>query len=167
MALEGDTITTNKSVSLTSRSNKGVRYSFKFHPPKEIFKIKLKGKTKKGNPFQRIGDKLIKRETLLVRIIFVRNHYTVAKGRTSYAVFTVENYGGDEVVDFKCFGSLIVVERQSRRMGRALRGRRASFFVTFRGKAHVTKGETVTTVVSVKGRKSGSKSVISVPFLVV
>ena len=71
------------------------------------------------------------------------------------------------MVDFKCFGSLIVVERQSRRMGRALRGRRASFFVTFRGKAHVTKGETVTTVVSVKGRKSGSKSVISVPFLVV
>ena len=167
VTLEGDTITTKKPISLTSKSRKGIRYSFKFYPPNEIFKIKLKGKTNKGNPFQRISIKPIRHETLFVQMIFARNHGTVPKGRTSYAVFAVENVGSDEVVDFKSFGTLGTVERLSRRMGRARKGRVASFAVTFRGSAEAAKGATVTIVVSVKGRKSGSKSVIPVQFLVV
>ena len=166
VTLEGDTVTTKKPISLTSKSKKGIRYSVKFYPPNETFKIKLKGKTKKEIPFKVSPIKPIKHKTLLVQIIYARNHNTVPKGRASYAVFAIENVGSDEVADFKSFGILGTVERLSRRMGRACKGRVASFSVTFRGSAKAAKGTTVIIVVSVKGRKSGSKSLISIPFLV-
>ncbi len=167
VTLEGDIITTSKPVSLTSKGLKGFRHSFKFYPPNHIFKIKLKGKTRKGNLFQRICHTPINPETLLLSVIFARNHYTVAMGRTSFVIFTVENFGNDELVDFKSFGNLATVKRQSRKVGRARKGRSASFSVSFTGNTKVTIGMTVTIVVSVKGRNSGSKSVMSVPFLVV
>ena len=91
----------------------------------------------------------------------------MAQGNSGYVIFMIENFGNDEMVDIKAFGSLGTVERQSRKMGRVRKGRRTSFSVTFRGNSKATKGMTVTIVVSVKGRNSGSKAVMSVPLLVV
>ena len=167
ITLQGDVIKTSKPVSLTSKDKQGIRHSFKFYPPNQIFKIKLKGQTKKGNPFERICHSPIKPETLLVKILFARNDYTIPQGGTGYVIFTIENFGNNDVVDITSFGSLGTVERQSRKFSRVRKGRRSSFSVRFRGNAKATKGVTVTIVVSVKGRNSGSKSVMSVPLLVV
>ena len=167
VTLEGDVIKMSKPVSLTSKDKRGIRHSFKFYPPNQIFKIKLKGRTKKGNSFERICHTRIKPETLLVKVLFARNDYTISQGSTGYVIFTIENFGNDDVVDITSFGSLGTVERQSQAMRRVRKGRRTSFSVTFRGNPKATRGVTVTIVVSVKGRISGSKSVMSVPLLVV
>ena len=157
----------SRPVSLKSKDRKGIRHSFKFYPPNQIFKIKLKGRTKKGNSFERVSHSPIKPESLLVNVMFARNDYTISQGRTGYVIFMIENVGNDEVVDITSFGSLGTVERQSRAMSRIRKGRKTPFSVTFRGNTKAERGVTVTVVVSVKGRKSGSKSVMSVPLLVV
>lgn len=167
MDLCGDVITTTRSVSFTSKDKKGIRHSFKFFPPNQVFKIKLKGRTKKGHGFERISHSPIKPETLIVKVLFARNDYTLTQGGTGYVIFTIENYGESEVVDITSFGSMGTVERQSRNEARVRKGRKTSFSVSFRGKTKATTGVTVTIVVSVKGRNSGSKAVMSVPLLVV
>ena len=167
ISLQGDVITTSGPVSLTPKDNKGIRHSFKFHPPNQIFKIKLKGRTKMGNPFERICHSPIKPGTLLVKVLFARNDYTISQGRTGYVLFMIENFGNTEMVDIKSHASPGNVESQSRTLGRVRQGRRTSFSVSFRGNAKAIRGVTVTVVVSVKGRASGSKSVTSVPLLVV
>ena len=167
VTLQGDVITTSRPVSLTSKDRKGIRYSFKFYPPNQVFKIKLKGRTKKGNSFERICHSPIKPESLVVKVLFARNDYTMSQGGTGYVIFMIENFGNDEVVDMTSFGSFGTVERQSRAMNRVRKGRQTTFSVTFRGNTKAVRGVTVTIVVSVKGRRSGSKSVMSVPLLVV
>ncbi|XP_046850766.1 von Willebrand factor A domain-containing protein 7-like [Xenia sp. Carnegie-2017] len=167
VTLRGDVITTTRPTSLSAKDSKGIRHSFKFHPPNQIFKIKLKGLTKKGNSFERISHSPIKTETLIVKILFARNDFTLKQGNTCYIIFTVQNFGNNEVVDFKSLGNLGTVERQSRKFGRIRKGRKTSFAVTFRGKLKATPGMTVTVVVSVTGRSSGSVAKMSVPLLVV
>ncbi|XP_046851457.1 von Willebrand factor A domain-containing protein 7-like [Xenia sp. Carnegie-2017] len=167
VTLGGDVITSTRPTSFSAKDSKGIRYSFKFHPPNQIFKIKLKGLTKKGNSFERISKTPVKAETLIVKVLYARNDFTLKHGSTTFLIFSIENFGNNEVVDFKSFGNLGTVKSQNRKFGLARKGRETSFAVTFRGKPKATPGMTVTVVVSVTGRSSGSVAKVSVPLLVV
>ncbi|XP_046850361.1 hemicentin-1-like isoform X1 [Xenia sp. Carnegie-2017] len=167
VTLYGDVITSTRPTSLSAKDSKGIRHLFKFHPPNQIFKIQLKGLTKKGNSFERISKTPVKAETLIVKVLYARNDFTLKHESTTYLIFSIENFGNNEVVDFKSFGNLGTVERQSRKFGLVRKGRKTSFVVTFRGKPKATPGMTMTVVVSVTGRSSGSVAKMSVPLLVV
>lgn len=82
-------------------------------------------------------------------------------------IFTIENFGDTEVVDIKAFANMGTIEKLSRKIARIRKGRRSSFSVKFRAIATATKGDTVTIVVLVKGRDSGSNAVTSVATMVV
>ena len=167
MTLEGERLKISQPVSLKSEGKNGVRQLFTFTPPGQLFKIKLKGTTKNGNPFERISHNVIKSESLLVKVLFAKNDFTVPQGASTFLLFLVENYGNNEVIDVRLFGSLGTVQRVSRNSVFVRKRRKSSFTVTFSAKATAEKGITITIVVLVKGKSSGSKSTLSVPLLVV
>lgn len=167
MALDGNLLKTGKPVSLKSEDKAGIRHSFTFTPPGQLFKIKLKGKTKKGNSFERVCHNAIKSETLLIKVLYVKNDFAIPRGGSSFVIFTIENHGNSEIVEIRVFGSMGKVERISKTSVVIRKRRQSSFSVKYTSDATAVQGVTITIVASVKGKSSGSKSTLSIPLLVV
>ena len=154
-----------QTCSLQRKDKIGIRQSLTFVLPLVVFNIKLTGKTKKGQQFERICHNSINSESLLIKILYAKNDYTVSSGKSTFIIFTVQNLGAAETVHFEATGSLgttSVKGRKSRRLRR-----RTSFTVIITTDKNTAKGITTTVVAWAKGGKSKSKASISVPLLVV
>ena len=64
------------------------------------FKLKLKGMTQKGYPFERISHKIHKTTTAILRGTYASNYYTLTLGRTTFIRFQLCNFGATETFDF-------------------------------------------------------------------
>ena len=63
-------------------------------------KLKLKGTTQKGFPFERISHKIHKTTTAVLRGTYASNYYTLPLGRTTFIRFQLCNFGASETFDF-------------------------------------------------------------------
>ena len=70
------------------------------HAPGQPFKLKLKGATQKGYPFERISHKIHKTTTAVLRGTYASNYYTLPLGRTTFIRFQLCNFGATETFDF-------------------------------------------------------------------
>ena len=73
---------------------------FNAHANGRPFKLKLKGTTQKGYPFERISHKIHKTTTAVLRGTYASNYYTLPLGRTTFIRFQLCNFGATETFDF-------------------------------------------------------------------
>ncbi|CAH3164627.1 unnamed protein product [Porites lobata] len=73
---------------------------FNAHAHGQPFKLKLKGMTQKGYPFERISHKIHKTTTAILRGTYASNYYTLTLGRTTFIRFQLCNFGATETFDF-------------------------------------------------------------------
>ena len=73
---------------------------FNAHAHGQPFKLKLKGMTQKGYPFERISHKIHKTTTAILRETYASNYYTLSLGRTTFIRFQLCNFGATETFDF-------------------------------------------------------------------
>lgn len=69
-------------VGITPRGS-GAHFMASFSLPGQPFKIKLKGNTRGGNPFERISRNLVKPKAGVLRTLRARNDFTLPVGRRS------------------------------------------------------------------------------------
>ena len=120
----------------------------------EKFKIRLQGITKENYLFQRVSEKTVKAQPILVRALYGDRDYTVINGRRMLMIFEVLNRGPPAVFKFDCvtkIGSPILATKQ-RRIWR--RGYFRVHYIAPKGKQF--QGKVDQLVVSVRGVKDPS-----------
>lgn len=138
-----------RDVTLTPDSE-GVRYTATLTSPSSPFKLKIKGTTKSGNPFERISRGVEEPKSIQLRIFYSGDEFTLKRGEISTVTFRLYNSArvnkriNIEVKDTLGFAG------NPRRNNRTLRkGRRAFFRIEFTTPRNATVGAKDTALVSV------------------
>jgi hypothetical protein len=79
-----------RDIQLTPDS-RGVHYIANFTPPSRPFKLKIKGTTKSGNPFERISRSIVEPKYIQLRVLHSDNDFTLRRGKTSNVTFHLLN----------------------------------------------------------------------------
>ena len=124
--------------------------------PVRSFKLKLKGTTRGGYPFERISRQTVKPTTAVLRGKYASNEYTLPLGRVTYTHFQLCNFGNTETFDVTVVKdklSYVITPRLNPK--RVIKGRCVIFSV----RARATRSQDVETTdfvfVVAKGRLSG------------
>jgi len=126
-------------------------FNTSFSSFKETFKIRLRGRTIEGYAFQRLSEKTVKAQPILVRALYGDRDYTVFNGKKILLIFEVLNRGPSAVFKFDCVAKIgtPILRMKKRRIWR--RGYfRLNYFAP-RGSQY--KGHVDQLVVSVRGTK--------------
>ena len=121
---------------------------------KDVFKVRLRGKTNEGYLFQRLSEKTIQAQPILVRALYGDRDYTVFNGKKMLLIFEVLNRGKPATFLFDCVAKLgtPILPYRKRRIWR--RGYfRVNFFAP---KGSQFRGRTDQLVISVKGVKGAA-----------
>ena len=118
---------------------------------KDTFKIRLRGQTVQGYAFQRLSEKTVKAQPIMVRALYGDRDYTVVNGKKMLLIFEVLNRGPSTVVKFDCIAKIgtPLLRTKSRRLWR--RGYFRLHYYAPKG-SHF-KGKVDQLVVSVRGVK--------------
>eukprot|EP00794_Sanderia_malayensis_P007841 gene7841-8690_t len=133
------------------RSKGSSVFNTTFKSFKESFKVRLRGATKEGYVFQRLSEKTVKAQPILVRSLYGDRDYTVIQGKKMLLIFEVLNRGKPATFLFDCICKLgtPILPFKKRRIWR-----RGYFRINyFAPKGAQYKGVTDQLVVSVKGLK--------------
>ncbi|XP_065070187.1 hemicentin-1-like isoform X2 [Rhopilema esculentum] len=118
----------------------------------ETFKIRIRGRTIEGYAFQRLSEKTVKAQPIMVRALYGDRDYTVLNGRKMLLIFEVLNRGPGAVFKFDCIAKYgtPLLRTKSRRI------RRRGYFRLhyFAPKGSHYKGRVDQLVVSVRGVKN-------------
>ena len=79
------------SIKPTPHDEAGVRYSFTFNPPKEQFKIMVKGQTTQNKTFQRVSQRANQMKPLVLKEFFNSGRYTIKQGGSTYIMLYLFN----------------------------------------------------------------------------
>ena len=141
-------------------------YYLNAHVPS--FKLKLKGTTQNGYPFERISRKTARPTTAVLRVKYASNLYTLPLGRTTFIHFLVCNSGATEMFHIEVLEDRLgyIVRRgrhrssKRRKAGKlVIKGRCVLFFVYAKATRSEDVGKTDPIYFILKGQKS--KVVIS------
>lgn len=141
-------------------------YHLNAHVPS--FKLKLKGTTQNGYPFERISRKTARPTTAVLRVKYASNLYTLPLGRTTFIHFLVCNSGATEMFHIEVLEDRLgyIVRRgrhrssKRRKAGKlVIKGRCVLFFVYAKATRSEDVGKTDPIYFILKGQKS--KVVIS------
>ena len=126
--------------------------SFPSFPDK--FKIRLQGMTKENYLFQRVSEKTVVAQPILVRALYGDRDYTVINGKRMLMIFEVLNRGKPAVYKFDCVAKVgsPVLGSQQRRIWR--RGYFRVHYIAPKGRQF--QGKVDQLVVSVRGVKDSS-----------
>ncbi|XP_031568657.1 von Willebrand factor A domain-containing protein 7-like [Actinia tenebrosa] len=139
-----------QNVNLTSNDTDGKRYIATFLPPTRPLKLKIKGITKHGNPFERISHYIIQPKSVLLGLFFCKTENTIKRGGKSTTVFRLYNAAPvdkDLVIKVRDKRGFAQPLRRTRR--RIRRGRMGFFSVSFRAPTNVAIGTDNTATVIV------------------
>ena len=147
-----------RDVPLQSRSGDRVHFTAIITPAasKPFFKLKLKGNTQSGNPFERISHQVIKPTTAVLRAKRASNDYTLPLRRNTFIHFQLCNFGNTEIFNVAVVKDRLRYIDRSRLPSpkRVIKGR----CVTIAVRARATRQEDVETTDSVfviaKGKSS-------------
>ena len=124
-------------------------FNTSFSSFKDTFKIRLRGQTREGYPFQRLSEKTVKAQPILVRALYGDRDYTVLNGKKMLLIFEVLNRGPSSVFKFDCIAKIgtPILRTKSRRIWR--RGYFRLHYYAPKGSQY--KGRVDQLVVSVRG----------------
>lgn len=86
-------------ITLQSRDSNHFTASYTPSASARAFKLKLKGNTRGGNPFERISRQTIKPTTAVLRGKYASNDYTLPLNRVTFIHFQLCNFGANEIFD--------------------------------------------------------------------
>jgi hypothetical protein len=137
-----------RDIQLTP-DRRGVHYIATFTPPSRPFKLKIKGTTKSGNPFERISRSIVEPKSIQLRVLHSSDDFTLHKGKTSTITFHLFNAANvNKVVNIRVKDRLGYA-RVLRNVRRIRRGRAAFFRVSFTTPLSAAPGTCDTAVVTV------------------
>ena len=127
-------------------------FNTSFSSFRETFKIRLRGRTREGYRFQRLSEKTVKAQPILVRALYGDRDYTVVNGRKMLLIFEVLNRGPSSVFKFDCIAKIgtPILRTKRRRIWR--RGYFRLHYYAPKGSHY--KGHVDQLVVSVRGTKN-------------
>lgn len=132
----------------------GAHFSASFTPPSEPFKLKLRGKTKKGYSFERNSHSTVHPSHALIRVLYARNEYTIPAGGSGFVMFVVYNTGPTEIFDIKVKDRLKYVAHLRRTSITVRQGRKSFFSVTFKAPSSAPRGGSDEVLATITGRTS-------------
>ena len=82
----------------TPHDEAGVRYSFTFNPPKEKFKIMVKGQTTQNKTFQRVSPRANQMKPLVLKEFYNSGRYSIKqRGSTYIMLYLFNGMNSDQV----------------------------------------------------------------------
>ncbi|KAL9960335.1 hypothetical protein ACROYT_G033781 [Oculina patagonica] len=132
----------------------GAHFSASFTPPLVPFRLVLKGKTKKGNKFERSSHSIVTPSNVLIRVLYAKEEYTVPAKGNGYVMFIVYNNGPSEVFDVNVKDTEKFKASLLRPTITVRKGRTSFFSVSFTAKSPATPGGTDAVLVTVTGKTS-------------
>ena len=140
----------------TLQSRNGVHFFASVVAPTQVFKLKLRGNTRSGNPFQRISRHIIEPSKVLLRVLSASNDYTLPHNGITFVHFQLCNHGHRErfqVTVKDKLGYLV-----TRRIGSRIARRNSCPILAVRARATRTEdiGKTESIFIVVKGTKTGT-----------
>lgn len=151
MSMDGRRLST---ATVTPHGTSGAHFSSSFTPPSVPFKLKLKGTTKKGYPFERNSHTTVHPSHALIRVLYARNEYTVPAGGSGFVMFVVYNTGPTEIFDIKVKDLLKYVAHLRRKSIVVRQGRTSFFSVTFKAPSSAARGSGDDVLATITGRTS-------------
>ncbi len=133
------------------RSKGASVFNTTFKSFKDEFKVRLTGKTIEGYLFQRLSEKTVRAQPILVRALYGDRDFTVLQGKKMLLIFEVLNRGKPATFKFDCVAKIgtPIMPYKKRRIWR-----RAYFRINyFAPKGSHYRGVTDQLVASVKGLK--------------
>jgi len=148
----------NHISDVTLQSRDGVHFTASITPraPAHAFKLKLKGTTRSGNPFERISRQKIKPTTAVLRGKYASNDYTLPLGRVTFIHFQLCNFGATEIFDVAVVKDKMgyVISSRLSRVKRVMKDRCVTISVRTRATRPQDVDKTDTVFVIAKGRVS-------------
>ena len=151
MSMDGRRLGTT---TVTPHGTSGAHFSASFTPPSAPFKLKLKGKTKKGFTFERNSHNTVRPSHALIRVLYARNEYTIPAGGRGFVMFVVYNTGSTETFDIKVKDRLKYVARLRRTAITVRKGRKSFFSFTFKAPSSAARGGSDEVLATITGRTS-------------
>ena len=146
-----------RDVAIQSQGQGRFTADFTPHSSVRSFKLKLKGTTQKGYPFERISQKIGSTTTAVAWVKYASNDHTLPLDQTTFVHFQVCNFGATEFFD--CVVSKDKLDYLLRRRLspiRAYKGRCRTIVVTAKATRSEDVGKTDAVVIILKGRTSGT-----------
>lgn len=132
----------------------GAHFSASFTPPSVPFRLVLKGKTKKGNRFERNSHSIVNPSNVLIRVLYAKEEYTVPSKGNGYVMFIVYNNGPSEVFDVHVRNTTRFTASIVRPTITVRKGRTSFFSVSFTAKRPASPGSTDAVLVTITGKTS-------------
>lgn len=136
----------------------GAHFSASFTPPSVPFRLMLKGKTKRGNKFQRNSHTVAKPSNVLIRVSYAKEEYTVPAKGNGFVMFIVHNNGPTEVFEIDVKDTERFHPTLTRSTITVRKGRKSFFSVSFKAKSPASPGGADAVLVTVTGRTSKTTS---------
>ena len=151
----------------TLQSRDSVHFTASVIPPARVFKLKLRGNTRSGSPFQRISRQIIEPSKVLLRVWSASNDYTLPHNRNTFVHFQLCNYGDRErfQVTVKDRLGYLVTRRIGSRVART--NSCPTLVVRARATRTADIGKTDSIFIMVKGTKTGTVASAMVQLFVV
>ncbi|XP_044182994.1 von Willebrand factor A domain-containing protein 7-like [Acropora millepora] len=152
---------------VTLQPRDSVHFSASVVAPAQVFKLKLRGHTRSGSPFQRISRQIIEPSKVLLRVWSASNDYTLPHNRNTVVHFQLCNYGDRErfqVTVKDRLGYLV-----TRRIGSRMARRNSCPTLPVRARATRTDdiGKIDSIFIKVKGTRTGTVASSMVQLFVV
>lgn len=142
------------TVPLVPRGKGSAHFSASFTPPSSPFKLKLRGKTKRGYSLERSSRRIVHPSHALIRVLYAKNEFTVPAGGRGFVLFVVYNTGPTEKFDIKIKNTMGFVHYLRRSSILVRRGRKSYFSVTFRAGSAAKRGKAGEVLATIKGQTS-------------
>lgn len=148
-----------KTVAMKPRGRSKAHFLVSFKPPSTPFKLKIKGKTKAGNTFERSSRKEIQATTALIRVHSAKDgQLTIPRGKRSYVIMMIYNTGPTgrfKIVVTDPLG--FAVSRKNRQI-RVRKNRSKRFSIWFQANSSAKPGMADPAAVSIVRRSTGVKT---------
>lgn len=157
---------TKLTVALSQYGRSVGRYKASFPTPSHDFSLVLEGKTNHGKDFRRLGSGIVEPKTAVIHILSAPNGFVIERGSSTSLVFALHCYNRRE----KFYVKVNELHNLTIKKPKALHctpNKMSMFTVSFKAPITGKKGNTHNAVVTVSGRRSGTKASKLVQLLIV
>lgn len=163
-----DVIRVDDGTVIKRASLSGITASFQ--PPSVPFKLRLRGLTASGFPFERISRNVIRAKSTIIRMVYNRNYLTLPSGRARIPVrFAIHNNGPTTHFDYRLTSTVpgITITQPRRSRFAVSSGKYRYFSARITVSSSLSSGTLVPVVVTAKKRSTRkTEAILRVHFIV-